>query len=106
MEQPLSVALMVEPFLALPWLPHRAARFLGAASFIRLALRARRKPKRSKAFPRDNDSNDVFSNPGMTVAESICWFMILLAQSDEEAGGPASLMISSDQLNKSRSLLE
>jgi hypothetical protein len=40
MDQPLSVALMLERFLALPWLPSRTAHFLGAASFIRLALRA------------------------------------------------------------------
>jgi hypothetical protein len=40
MEQPLSVALTVEPFLALPWLPHRSAGLIGAASLIRLALRA------------------------------------------------------------------
>jgi hypothetical protein len=40
MEQPLSVALTAEPFLALPWLPHRNPHILGAASFIRLALRA------------------------------------------------------------------
>jgi hypothetical protein len=43
MEQPLSVALMVEGFLALPWLPLRTTSLFGAASFIRLALRARRK---------------------------------------------------------------
>jgi hypothetical protein len=42
MEQRFSVALTMEPFLALPWLPSRSAGFLGAASFIRLALRARR----------------------------------------------------------------
>jgi hypothetical protein len=54
MEQPLSVALTTEGFLALPWLPPRGADFLGAASFIRLALRARRKAQqkasRSEAF--------------------------------------------------------
>jgi hypothetical protein len=43
MDQPLSVALTVENFLALSWLPSRNAGFIGAASFIRLALRARRK---------------------------------------------------------------
>jgi hypothetical protein len=43
MDQPLSVALTQERFLALPWLPSRSASLLGAASFIRLALRARRK---------------------------------------------------------------
>jgi hypothetical protein len=42
MEQPLSVALTMEGFLALPWLPPPDANFFGAASFIRLALRARR----------------------------------------------------------------
>jgi hypothetical protein len=59
MEQPLSVALTVEPFLARPWLPSRSARFFGAASFIRLALRAderhngrRRAAKLSEAFLR------------------------------------------------------
>jgi hypothetical protein len=36
MEQPLSVALTVEPFRALPWLPPHGANFVGAASFIRL----------------------------------------------------------------------
>jgi hypothetical protein len=53
MEQPLSVALIVESFLALPWLPFRSARFLGAASFIRLALRAdeRHNGRRSVAKP-------------------------------------------------------
>jgi hypothetical protein len=40
LEQLLSVALIKSPFLALPWLPLRKARFPGAASFIRLALRA------------------------------------------------------------------
>src|SRR5689334_3352972 len=53
MEQPLSVALTAEPFLALPWLPPRSAGFIGAASFIRFALRARRTayPKTAKAKP-------------------------------------------------------
>jgi hypothetical protein len=43
MEQPLSVALTVDLFLALPWLPPLNACAFGAASFSRLALRARRK---------------------------------------------------------------
>jgi hypothetical protein len=53
MEQPLSVTLMMEGFLALPWLPPRGARFLGAASFIRLALRAdeRHDERRREAEP-------------------------------------------------------
>jgi hypothetical protein len=53
MDQPLSVALTVEPFLALPWLPSRTTDFIGAASFIRLALRAdaRHTGRRSEAKP-------------------------------------------------------
>jgi hypothetical protein len=53
MEQPLSVVLTVEPFLALPWLSSRSAGLLGAASFIRLALRAdeRHDERRREAEP-------------------------------------------------------
>jgi hypothetical protein len=53
MEQPLSVALTMESFPALPWLPLCSAGFLGAASFIRLALRAdeRHNVRRSAAKP-------------------------------------------------------
>ena len=67
MEQPLSVALMVEPFLALPWLRLRGAAFLGAASFIRLALRAdeRHNRRRSAAKP------SCVAMPPLTKANSL-----------------------------------
>jgi hypothetical protein len=47
---------MPEGFLARPWLPPRNANSFGAASFIRLALRARRKAnrRRTRSLPEEH----------------------------------------------------
>jgi hypothetical protein len=60
MEQPLSVALMVEGFLALPWLPPLDAKVFGSASFIRLALRADARHNRRR---RDAEASCVTMPP-------------------------------------------
>jgi hypothetical protein len=57
MDQPLSVALMPESFLARPWLPPRAFIVFGAAAFSSgLALRARTKGCSVALFERDGQS--------------------------------------------------